>query len=223
MGASRGLGLALVGELLRAGHDVAALYNNPGRGLMPLAEQFGDRLLLHHANVTQEHTLETAASALAGFRSQFDQLIFNAAVHLEQQQPDVLQADIEAISKTFDVNTVGAIRAVKHLRPLLRDSGQLVLISSEAGSIGDCWRDREYGYCMSKAALNMFAKLLEERERKRGSGLDVRAVHPGWLRTEMGGPHADDSASHAAEQLLAFLAGPRQALYTDRQGKRLAF
>ncbi len=245
VGAGRGLGLALVANLLKDGHHVVALHKQRSAGLDGLAKDSGDRLLLLQADVTQETTMREAAERLRAVTSNalpgsatapvsaasdsapaagFDQIIYNAAVHLEHGGPDVLASTIDDVSRTLDVNSVGAVRTVKHLRPLLRDGGQLVLISSEAGSIGQCWRESEYGYCMSKAALNMFARLLEVRELNRKSGVDVRAVHPGWLRTDMGGPNAHDSAEDAARELLETLARPRTtSLYTDRHGEPLPY
>lgn len=72
----------------------------------------------------------------------------------------------------------------------------IVNISSEAGSIGECWRDREFDYCMSKAALNMQSVLLQKY--LKSEGIKVLAIHPGWMRTDMGGAEADISPDTSA-------------------------
>jgi NAD(P)-dependent dehydrogenase (short-subunit alcohol dehydrogenase family) len=79
----------------------------------------------------------------------------------------------------------------------------IINISSEAGSIGDCWRKQELGYCMSKAALNMQTKILHNCLQPRGFRL--LAVHPGWMRTEMGGADADIDAREAAEGIAELI------------------
>ena len=90
--------------------------------------------------------------------------------------------------------------------PLLEESGRatLVNISSEAGSVGKCWRDVGFGYCMSKAALNMQSRILEKYLASKG--IKVFAVHPGWMRTDMGGANADIAPREAAQGILKLVS-----------------
>ena len=221
VGASRGLGFELVRASLERGDRVVAVVREPSERLIALARESGSALVLERADVGDEAQLAAVAERLIGQSAgKLDRLVYNAAIHLEQDRGDLLGAIVDDVLRTIDINTVGAVRALKHLRPLVVDGGQVVLISSEAGSIEQCWRDSEYGYCMSKAALNMFARLLEVRERKRETGVTVHTVHPGWLRTDMGGPNADDSPREAAIELLTFLDHPvTDRIYTDRRGR----
>ena len=118
------------------------------------------------------------------------------------------------------------MRTVKHLGRFVAPGGLLVLISSEAGSIGKNWRPSEYGYCMSKAALNMFSQLLSVRENQRESGIQVIVLHPGWMRTDMGGPNADISADEAAAQIVKTLSARHGQLgppFIDRFGKAMGW
>jgi NAD(P)-dependent dehydrogenase (short-subunit alcohol dehydrogenase family) len=77
---------------------------------------------------------------------------------------------------------------------------------------------------MSKAALNMLARLLGNRERQRGTGVRVLALHPGWIRTDMGGPNAHLSPEEAARDVYDLLEvrsredGPP---FVDRLGEAL--
>ena len=71
---------------------------------------------------------------------------------------------------------------------MIQKGSLVVNISSEAGSIGASRRRQEYCYCMSKAAMNMGAKILSNELWKRSAR--VISIHPGWLRTAMGGPDA---------------------------------
>jgi NAD(P)-dependent dehydrogenase (short-subunit alcohol dehydrogenase family) len=223
VGASRGFGLELVRVSLQRGDRVVAVVREPNDALAVLAREFGSALVLERADVGDEAQLATIAQRLTGSPAgAVDRLVYNAATHLEQDRGDLLGAVADDVLRTIDINAVGAVRALKHLRPLVVAGGLIVLVSSEAGSIEQCWRDSEYGYCMSKAALNMFARLLEVRERKRATGVSIRTVHPGWLRTDMGGPNAHDSPREAALEFLTLLDQPvTDRIYTDRHGQIL--
>jgi NAD(P)-dependent dehydrogenase (short-subunit alcohol dehydrogenase family) len=80
----------------------------------------------------------------------------------------------------------------------------LVNISSEAGSIGQNWRDRWFGYCMSKAALNMEGALIHARLRKLGGR--VMLVHPGYVRSFMHGARNENATYEPDEAARLVLA-----------------
>lgn len=234
VGASRGLGHALVRAALAGGHAVTAVVRDavvrdavvrdaavPG---WASPRDPVERLTVVEADVRSDRELANVAARLPE-GTRFSRFIYNAAVHLENDRRDLLDASTDDMLQTIDVNAVGAVRAVRHFRRCLKDDAVLALISSEAGSIQNSERETEYGYCMSKAALNMFARLLGNREAKR-SKVDVVAIHPGWLRTDMGGPNARSSAQEAAEDILNLLesrATGSKPLYVDRLGEPIAF
>lgn len=225
VGASRGLGHALVRAALAAGHAVTAVLRN---ATVPdwasASDGSAQRLTVVEADVRSDSGLLNVATRLPD-GTRFSRFIYNAAVHLEHDRRDLLDASADDMLQTIDVNAIGAVRAVRHFRRFLKDDGVLALISSEAGSIQNSERETEYGYCMSKAALNMFARLLANREAKR-SKVDVVAIHPGWLRTDMGGLNAHSSARQAAEDILKLLesrATGSNPLYVDRLGEPIAF
>lgn len=91
---------------------------------------------------------------------------------------------------------------VQQFLPLLeKGEHKLILnISSEAGSITDCWRESDFAYSMPKAALNMQSKILQNHLKPRS--FKLLAVHPGWMRTDMGGADADIHAGEAAEGIF---------------------
>ena len=68
---------------------------------------------------------------------------------------------------------------------------QLIIISSEAGSISDCGRNSWFGYCMSKSTLNMESALIHNQFKKYGG--QVLVVHPGWMKTYMRGKLDEDA------------------------------
>ena len=98
-------------------------------------------------------------------------------------------------------------------------------ISSESGSIGDARRNKEFDYCMSKAALNMATKLLDNY--LSGEGIRVIAVHPGWMRTDMGGQNADLDPYETSVRLTELFAGfdrtDRNLIFMDNEGRTLSW
>lgn len=216
IGASRGVGEAIVRRALARGREVTALVRS--REALAAIDPSAGQLTTLTADVRSEHELEQAAQRVT---SSFDAIVYNAAVHLEHDRRDIESCDPEAALTMLDVNAAGAMRAAKWFRRCLRPNGALVFISSEAGSISAARRTTEYGYCMSKAALNMLTKLLANRERALGTGVSVFALHPGWVRTDMGGQNADLSPDESAAAILDTLERSLEApgaTFVDRFG-----
>jgi NAD(P)-dependent dehydrogenase (short-subunit alcohol dehydrogenase family) len=68
----------------------------------------------------------------------------------------------------YDINALGPVRVLAAAAPLLHKGSVVLNVTSEAGSVGDCKRESEYGYCMSKAAENMASKIFSNEYRARG-------------------------------------------------------
>jgi NAD(P)-dependent dehydrogenase (short-subunit alcohol dehydrogenase family) len=138
---------------------------------------------------------------------------------LETRTP-LLELDLATLPlfETLNVNTFGPLRMVQQFLPLLErgDYKLIVNISSEAGSIADCWRESEFAYSMSKAALNMQSKILQNHLKPHG--FKILAVHPGWMRTDMGGAEADIHPDEAAEGIFNLAVkkwNPEDEIYMD--------
>jgi NAD(P)-dependent dehydrogenase (short-subunit alcohol dehydrogenase family) len=123
--------------------------------------------------------------------------------------------------KTMDVNAFGPLRVIQQFLPLLKKGPRklIINISSEAGSLADCCRSMEYAYCMSKSALNMASRILQNALAP--AGFKVLAIHPGWMRTDMGGPEADIAPDEAADGIFELAMRQWQLddnIYMDYQG-----
>lgn len=227
-GADKGLGLSLAGRFIEGGFQVFAGNYLPGEALKKAAEQFPDRLRLVGLDVTDMISIRQAVQIVAEQTPALDILINNAAVYLEKPIKPLQDLDFGDMhfQKTMDVNAFGPLRVTQQLLPLL-EKGQrklIVNISSEAGGITDCQRPSEYAYCMSKSALNMASKILQNALKP--GGFKVLAIHPGWMRTDMGGQEADIAPDEAAEGIfrLAMKAWqPEEAIYMDYQGSVLSW
>lgn len=226
-GADKGLGLSLVRQFLRAGfHVFAGLYEPPWPASSDMQQAFPDTLTGVALDVAKMDSIHQAVQRVAEHTSALDILINNAGVHLESQRTPLEDLDLADghLERTLAVNALGPLRLTQQFYPLLcQGSRKLLLnISSEAGSIGACGRDREFAYCMSKAALNMQAKLLQNYLGPQG--FKVLAIHPGWMRTDMGGREADITPEQAADGIFALALRCWQTsdpIYLDYQGQAL--
>jgi len=103
------------------------------------------------------------------------------------------ELDYNEILHVINVNAVGTLRVTNALCSLVMNSKlkTIVNISSEAGSIKDCFREGWFGYCMSKSTNNMQSALVHNNIREKGGR--VIAMHPGHVATYMRG-HLDTTA-----------------------------
>jgi len=107
--------------------------------------------------------------------------------------------------RTFDTNALGALRVTSALLPALRrgSTRRIACLSSRAGSLADNTSGRNYAYRLSKAALNMGVRNLAVELRPEG--FTVLCLHPGWARTDMGGPTAPQTPEESVSGLLQVL------------------
>jgi NAD(P)-dependent dehydrogenase (short-subunit alcohol dehydrogenase family) len=228
-GTNRGLGYYLADGFLKKGNTVFGLNRLGICDLINLKAAFPALYHPYRADVSDEKAVIRAFKKISARVPHIDILINNAAVHLEpspsdNEIPDMKSIDFGTIKKTIDVNSCGPLRVVKHFIPLvLKGTGKLIVnISSEAGSIGKAWRKGEYGYCMSKAALNMASMILQNRFASEG--VKVLAIHPGWMKTDMGGEAAPTPPEQSASAIIQLtekewkLDGP---VFIDTEGKQM--
>jgi len=222
-GASRGIGLFLVGRFLRGGFNVLAGVRDP---TSIRRADFPTGAVVIPLDVTSAQSIAEAVQRTRKITPALDILINNAGVHFESQDAPLEELDLAdgRLEKTMEVNVYGPLRVTQQFLPLLEQGrGKLIVnISSEAGSIAACPRTREFSYAMSKSALNMQSKLLHNYLAPRG--YHVLAVHPGWVRTDMGGPNADLSGDQSADVIFEVVTRdhlPQDEIYLDYQGRPL--
>lgn len=219
-GANRGMGFVLTEKLLELGYMVLAGCRVESDQLKALAKSHSE-LKIIPLEVTAEQSVIRAVNLVSREVTGLDIIINNAAVYLTSAKVLLEDTNFADMQKMWEVNTLGPLRIAKYFLPLLeRGSRKLIVnISSEAGCITDSWRTSEYGYTMSKAALNMQSKVLQNYLKPKG--FKVLAIHPGWMRTEMGGPDADlDPKTSAAgiAQLILKDWGLDEGIYFDYRG-----
>lgn len=224
-GAGRGLGLELTKTALDRGHTVIACIRetaDAAEGLLKLASEC-EHLHIERLNVTHEEEAIGLAAKLAKDNVKLHCIINNAGILLARDH-SIETLPMHMVRLTFDVNVFGPIIVAKHFSPLLADNeGAAILnISSEAGSLALAYGG-DYPYAMSKATLNMFSKQLKNLLRKRG--IRVLAIHPGWIRTDMGGNNAPLEAAESAKGIVDIAEGKTriadELVFVDHSGRSM--
>jgi NAD(P)-dependent dehydrogenase (short-subunit alcohol dehydrogenase family) len=199
-GANRGIGLGLVRAYAARGAEVDAAARKPGEAkeLQALARESGGRVHVHELDVRNDAQVAALAAALRG--AAVDVLVNNAGI-AGNWSTTLGTFDVEEALRLFDTNALGAVRVTRALVPNLRAArGKVINMTSRMGSIGDNGSGRSYAYRMSKAALNMATRNIAH-ELKGFGGIAV-TLHPGWVKTEMGGDGATEEIDDAVGRIV---------------------
>ena len=198
-GADRGLGLGFVKVLLEKGFTVfAGQYCEDNNDLATLKAQYSNTLSLIPLDISNDESVKAASEKVKSYTESIDLLINNAGILGDVEKTIMDNLDFEEMLKVINVNTLGPIRVTNALVELVLKSESKIIanISSEAGSIGQNQREGWFGYCMSKAALNMGGALIHKNIIKQGGR--VMQIHPGWVKSYMQG-HKDQAADFEPE------------------------
>lgn len=181
-GASRGLGLEFARQLKARGEIVLGTARKPHEA-SELAKTGAEVLPLE---TDKEASIAALAQTLSG--RPIDVLINNAGVSAEDKRLGTMTFD--AFEKVFRTNVFGAALVAQALLPNLRAGNRqlIVNLSSQLGSISAAYTGFSYAYNASKAALNMItARMAKDLAKEQ---FIVVSMHPGWVKTDMGGPNA---------------------------------
>ncbi len=209
VGASRGIGREFATQYAADGWQVTATVRTPDGGL-------GAGVTELVADVTDEASLAAAAAALP---DGIDLLILNAGVGA--REGDLAGIDAANWAQVMAVNGLGPLLAARALLPKVRNGGTVAALSSTLGSIGANSGGGLYTYRMSKAALNAGLKTLAIELKPRQIG--VAALHPGWVKTAMGGPMAEVEIADSVTGLRRVIAdlGTATGVFLDYRGNAL--
>jgi NAD(P)-dependent dehydrogenase (short-subunit alcohol dehydrogenase family) len=218
-GANRGLGLAFVSDLLERGARVLACCRDPAKArvLEALRAAHGERLAVHALDVADAAAIKALPEVAARHLQRIDLLVNNAGVLVSGERFG--NVDAGSLAGSFAVNASAPVLLTQALAPLLAlgNKPRVLCISSQIGSIAQSHAFRTVSYAMSKAALNMGVKRLAAELAPRG--IIVLTVHPGWLKTDMGGKSATLAPADAAHALLGLIEHAR----SEDAGKFLAY
>lgn len=197
IGASRGLGLGLTKEYLQRGWGVTATVRAAimGAGL----EDYYEQLTLDTLDINNLHMVE---AFLARMRNRmFDVIILNAGVYGPHGK-GVCNVGAEEITHLIMTNAIAPVRLAERLAPLLRpETGVLAFMSSVMGSLEVNANDGSPLYAASKAMLNRLTRAFAADH----DYLTIVTLHPGWVRTDMGGENAPLDTETSAKGMVDVL------------------
>ncbi len=217
-GASRGIGLELARRLVIEGEQVTASLRADSRrvDLEAALAPVGDR-----ARIIEFDTRDEAQIHLAAERVQepIDVLMINAGAYGPQRQ-STLDMDFPGALDLLSTNALGPLRVAQAFLPQVRRSARprIIFMSSVLGSMA-LSGTYNVAYRASKAALNKIAQCLAED--LRAEGITVLSLHPGWVRTAMGGPNATLSVAESVDAIIPLVQGLSHAdtrRYLDYRG-----
>ena len=201
------LGFNLVRRYLEHGDRVLASIRRPSEPLEALRQAYPEQLRILTMDIASTASVNAAAAEAAKQTESLDLIINNATTASADTMKELPDFDLDQIAPAVDVGAVGPVRVIKAFLPLLKKSktGALIVnISSEAGSIGKCWRTFNLDYATEKAALNMLTMTLHNYFRN-DPDLNILCVHPGWIRTNPDNSEAPlDPYEHAETLRLLF-------------------
>ena len=202
-GANRGIGLALVSQYLADGWQVYGGCRQPELATQLAGLASNSALSIHQLDVGNPGSVKKLALALS--EQSIDLLINNAGIYGGERQ-SFGDIDYAQWTRVLEVNTLGPYRVSTALANQVGNSEQrlMVNVSSAMGSIERYTTGGHYIYRSSKAALNMVTVNLAHDLRSRG--ITVLSVHPGWVRTDMGGASADISTQTSAAGLRQLIS-----------------
>lgn len=188
-GANRGMGRAVSEKLASLNYHVIMV----GRHEKEINEA---ALFLSHkklsvesfvADLNNQKDIQKLVEHISQKYGLLDVLINNAGIYVEEG--DIFSAEVSVMQTTFETNTMAPFCLMKGLIPLMKKHGhgRVVNVSSGLGSFHGSSSNCP-AYCVSKVSLNMLTKLFASEVN--GTNVKVNAICPGWVKTDMGGPHA---------------------------------
>jgi NAD(P)-dependent dehydrogenase (short-subunit alcohol dehydrogenase family) len=187
-GANRGLGLEFVKQYAEAGATVYACCRAPqnARALREASNASGGKVSLHGLDVGNASSIEALARDFG--TTPIDILINNAGIYGPRKQ-SASEMGYDGWAETFAINTMAPLRIAQAFYKNLKSGSdrKLVTITSGMGSTEQHTGDY-FAYRSSKAAVNNVMHGLAIAWKS--DGITVAVIHPGWVKTDMGGPNA---------------------------------
>lgn len=204
-GCNRGIGLELVKQYLKPDNrptHLLATFRDPdsSQELLDLAKE-NECLKALKFDVGQRETYSNfvkQVSEIVGTENGLNLLIHNAGFMAENRELDKITP--EEMIKSYEINCIGPLFLTREFLPLLKtaikpdkakfsvDQAASILMSTAVASIAENSGGSLYPYRCSKSGLNMAMKSLSVD--LKDTGILVMAMHPGWVKTRMGGPNA---------------------------------
>jgi len=221
-GANRGLGREIARQLAILDMKVVLTSRDPAKGQLAAAD-FRDQGLnmdFHPLDVRDPQSVAELGRWLDNHFGRVDVLVNNAGILVDRHATRISELDIETLNWTIETNLYGALRVTQTVLPLMLRNGygRIVNMSSGLGQLCDMHSGTP-AYRISKTALNAVTRILADELKEMN--IKVNSMCPGWVRTDLGGPHATRTVEEGAATAvwLATLpdAGPSGGFFRDRE------
>ena len=203
-GASRGIGLEMVKYGIENNWRIFACCRHPQQAdsLISLAKLANGRVSVHVADMYELATIQALSYELRN--DALDILINNAGIYGSDKNK-FGHVDVQSWINTFQVNSIAPLKVAEALIEQVRmgDKKIIACMSSKMGSMADNGSGGSYIYRSSKAALNAVVKSMSVDLKQ--DNIKCVALHPGWVKTEMGGPNAEITTRECVTSLFDIL------------------
>lgn len=217
VGASRGLGLALVQEFLKRGWRVmGTVRGEKPTKLHDLATQSRGMLEIESVDITDVDQITRLKARLRN--KSFDLLFVNAGV-ANARYETIGEVSTDEFVRVLVTNTLSVMRVVEQLADNVTATGTIGVMSSGQGSVADNESGGFEVYRASKAALNT---LMRSFAARRAQDRTLLLMAPGWIKTDMGGPEAKFTIEETIPSIVDTIIaqeGKKGLQYLDRFGK----
>lgn len=193
-GTNKGVGFEITRFLANRGDKVIACCRRPSEA--EALNKLEGEIDVEEVSVGEDHSVNELADRLKGIP--INTIINNAGtIGPEAKRQSALDMDFNGWAETFNINSMGPVRIMQALLPNLKmtESPKIMTVTSQMGALS-LDMTSSHAYCSSKAAINKFMKLASIDLKPEG--IAVGLVHPGWVRTDMGGPRAHLSPEESA-------------------------
>ena len=221
VGASRGIGLGLTREMAARGWDVVATVRDleKAKELIALADGSGGKVRIELVDTAEAGSPEALRERLTG--QMFDAVIINAGVGGPHRT--LLTVSRDEFSDLFVTNALAPVRLAELFADQVRPAtGVIGFMTSALGSVEGASAGGFELYRASKAALNSFTRSFAARHKDKAFA--VLSLHPGWVKTDMGGPNADidvDTSVKGLADVIDRARRDRKSGFFDYKGETL--
>jgi NAD(P)-dependent dehydrogenase (short-subunit alcohol dehydrogenase family) len=193
-GGNRGIGLEICHQLAKQENTILMASRNLAKAEEKIKDMEGEIIPLK-LDITWEEDIQEALKFILERYGKLDVLINNAGIMSSTTKAS--EADISEVKKVMDTNFFATWNITVQLLPLIKksDDGRIINLSSIMGALSELTGGHA-GYRLSKTALNGLSILLSNELSPK---IKVYAMHPGWVKTEMGGPNAHLSVEQGAD------------------------
>lgn len=225
-GANRGIGLEFSRQYAVDGWRVLACCRCPEKSdaLSKLAAQYPELIKIQTLDVSDHTQIERLAQSLAN--ESIDLLINNAGIYPSSDSGGFGHTNYDEWMYAFRINTMAPLKVAEMFAAQIARGQQktIVTITSKMGSIADNSSGGHYLYRSSKAAVNMVVKSIAVDLEPLG--ITAVAIHPGWVKTDMGGPNALITTEQSVSGIRKVIGGLTMAdsgKFFDYDGQVIAW